>query len=314
MAKLWEDTVITVMRDEKWQHALRHGNGVPLPQLKLKGGAEQRLGDTLDLAPNDKFFLFEVKGTREDIRDEWHTGDKANHNRKHALRAHIAWFGALTMGVAEASAQANLELSRRGHFFVYWAEYGNGPAPAFEPNKLDEYLRAQYGFYDGVVVEPYLAACREMGIKELRGLYGDQSRLALMSDEPTVGFHRAQVPLSLVYEGRAGIVSPTSKMLEHEWEALGLSQEEMCAYLRALCSAEGSATSEPIHAVVMSASGQFFRVMTQTAQLEELLLPSPTITAPVPPPQESPIALARSPVPPRTAGRPGSGPKPPGPR
>ena len=280
MTKLWEDTVLTVMRDEKWLHAWRHkGTGLPLPQLKLKSGAEQRLGDLIDMTEDDKFFLFEVKSTRNEIKSEWHTANEANKNQKLALRAHIAWLNDLTNVAAAIAAQDYLRLSRRGHFFAYWAEYGNGPAPAFDAERpLGVYLRALHRFYDGVVVESYLSGCRDMGMKVLAGLYTEQAQLALRFGRPHCYLARTQVPLSLLYEGRAVMTVMESEDSIRNWDALGLSLKEMLTYLKALCAVHTTGQSEPIHAVVMSSSGEFFRVLFRTSQLAALLRPSPART------------------------------------
>lgn len=276
MATLWEDTVITAMRDEKWQHALRHGAAVPLPQLKLSGCAEQRLGDLFDVASDDRFFLFEVKAWRQGITSEWTTANATNEYQKRALRTHIRWLNDLCNTATAAAAQEHLRQSRRGHFFAYWAEYGNGPAPAFDSKRpLGVYLRALHRFHDGVVIEPYLSACRDMGMEVLADLYTERAQLALRLIRPDSYVARTQVPLPLVYEGRAVVAVMDSQDSIDDWDALGLSLEEMRTYLKALCAVPTAGQSEPIHAVVMSTSGQFFRVLFRTTQLEALLRPSP---------------------------------------
>lgn len=122
MAKLWEDSVVTVIRDEKWLHALRHGapkyGDFPLPQMNMSGRAERQLGDLLDVT-QDQFFLFEVKAEREDIEDEWHTKNvKDGHKKKAFLSLHDCIYGKSP----PTYATDLIDLSLRGHFLAYWNE------------------------------------------------------------------------------------------------------------------------------------------------------------------------------------------------
>jgi len=279
-AKLWEDTVITAIRDEKWLHSYRHRD-LPLPQIKLKGNAEQRLGDLIDVAPNDRFFLLEVKGTRDDIKAEWQTKNPSKNNQKDAVRAHLKW-------ASENPNPQNLYRSLIGHFLAYWVEYSplEDVSSTIEKNATpsdDERVERRRMLKLGacVAVESYLLACASLdgplsGLSQVRKL---KRRFSLSVADADEGDYvlRQQIPLCLVYEGLGYLVErDRSKpfLTISSATELGLKLEEFKEYVTSLCSSFG-ANSEPIHAVVMSTSGSFFRIATSTRKLIDLLGKSP---------------------------------------
>ncbi len=278
--KLWEDTVVTIIRDEKWLHAQRTNGPPPLLQLKMKGNAEQRLGDFLDQVQDDnnqdRFFLIEVKGTRDDIKAEWNTKNADKNHQKDALTAIQRWLGRRN----NRNEFDLLSLSLRGHLFAYWIDYPVDP-DLDVTNPIEENLKPFLCKKGCVVVEPYALACAA-----LRGKYKDEFKAAssylksfsLAYNSKSRWMTTAQhIPISLLYEGRAHLleIDNTSPVkTASTWPPLGLTLPEMHRYVQSLCS-EFGANQEPIHAVIMSASGAFFRVTATTAELQQLLQPTP---------------------------------------
>lgn len=298
MAKLWEDSVVTAIRDEKWLHALRHGapmRGYPLPQLKMRGNAESRLGDLIDIV-GERFFLFEVKATRQDIKDEWDTENKKDNHLKKAFRV-------LRKCVVEPTnaveAERTIELSLRGHFLAYWTEEyvesGGEEITQASLSKMNPPHRAAFDdlaiTLDAVVATPYLIGCmtywEEPTKHPLDCLDPDhaasiirdtvQSRYSVAFYHPQNGslMERDHIPLAMLYEGAgrtldwSSVESGPMPMLM-EW---GLDLDEMKEYMERLCAPYG-ASSEELHAVVMSTTGRFFRVFISTAELENMVSPS----------------------------------------
>lgn len=283
--KPWEDTVVTAMRDEKWLHALRHRRGqnirVPLPQLKLKGNAEQRLGDILD-ATDDRFFLFEVKATRNDIKSEWNTNNKDNDSQKDAFRAHRSW-------LSNPDAPENNDLlwkSMLGHFFAYWVEYLPGQEMADIPVEKKNW-RDLLHVSACVAIEPYALACTSFRDKQRAsakvGALPSNHRVAIHDEDAKMFRTRQQIPLSLIYEDLGFLIKEDTTPpinTASSWELLGLELPAFKKYIENLCSFAGK-SEEPIHAVVMSASGNFFQIATSTSDLKKLLLPSAKSDLPI---------------------------------
>ncbi|KJV36968.1 hypothetical protein [Luteibacter yeojuensis] len=286
MAKLWEDTIVTVIRDEKWLHALRRGapiTGYPMPQLNMSGNAEQKLGDLVDVT-DDRFFLFEVKAEREDIEDEWNTKNAEDgHKKKAFLALHACVYGPKR----PSGWNALVDRSLRGHFLAYWAEeYDDDQlneddvAEAWmPPHKASwrDLIKAR----NQVVVTPYILGCLDLWTEEggehITERYRNAIRPGFFQAAPEKRYVRLHVPLSLLYEGAGRTFfidrdAPGETIYaESRW---GLELAEMSNYIQQLCARFGS-QPEPLHAVIMSSSGRFFRVVTTTAELKDMVTPSP---------------------------------------
>jgi hypothetical protein len=274
---VWEDTVVTAIRDEKWLHALRHGDGraieLPALHLRFKHTAEQRLGDLLDKTNGDRFFLIEVKGTRDKIEAEWNTKNARNEHQKLALREIRKWFGS-----SSAKLENDLlELSVRGHHFAYW--WGHPVDTEFSSSSDEEKILSELLRKEGcVVIEPYALACARLMRSFEGGIMGvtpllDRFALAYAQSGSREKSVVEQIPLSVVYEARAQLIeldhgapSVTAKKVS----ALGLTLDEMQRYVNALCARPG-VNDEPIIAVLMSTSGNFFRISTTTSNLKLLV-------------------------------------------
>ncbi len=275
-AKLWEDTVVTAVRDEKWLHALRHQKNTPLPQVKLKGNAEQRLGDIID-ASNDRFFLLEVKGVRGDIKDEWDTNNSDKNHQKDAYRAHVFW----TKNSNDQNIKSILRLSLQGHLFAYWVEFLSSQKASESPDQWT--WRDLLTIGECVAIEPYALACRTFMDKQPDdakfGKFNPNIKMGIWDSDRNEFVCRQQIPLSLAYEDLGYLieeVQTTTNPAASNYVKLGLKLDDFRTYISNLCSFFGK-NAEPIHAIVMSSSGDFFRIVTTTAELEDLLGSSPKI-------------------------------------
>lgn len=75
MARLAESSVVIAFRDWQWINR-RAKAAKPDIMISLEGNPETYLGD-LEVAFDEKFFLFEVKSTSSTIKEEWNkTVDK----------------------------------------------------------------------------------------------------------------------------------------------------------------------------------------------------------------------------------------------
>ena len=278
-AKLWEDTVVTAIRDEKWLHAVRHRLTTPPPQITLKGNAEQRLGDLLDIT-DDRFFLLEVKGTRQDIKSEWSTNNSKNNYQKDAYRAHLSWINS----ISDQQNKTNLGLSLRCHFFAYWVEFSSIEEEKSIPIEQMTW-RNLLNSGECVSIEPYALACQTFEKEQpedakIKGFISNAC-VGILNKNTESFICRQQIPISLIYEGLGYLIredksAPYSTAAE-SWQ-LGAKLQEFKGYLSALCGFAGNSL-EPIHAIVMSSSGKFFRIKTTTADLKDLLDPSPKSNA-----------------------------------
>lgn len=70
MAKLWENTLMTALRDAQWFNKAPQALFPPF-FIKLDGNPESALGDALLDADGGRYFLIEVKATRDQITEEW---------------------------------------------------------------------------------------------------------------------------------------------------------------------------------------------------------------------------------------------------
>lgn len=162
-------------------------------------------------------------------------------------------------------------------FFCYWAEYVQREDPFFKVPLNGPWV-SRLSFQSCISVEPYLTACVDeaallpglvsMGLLKYRIAIAGGNRFRV----------RNQIPLASVYEQEGCIVEQVQlnedAVALRSWP-LGLPLDEFTQYVSALCAAAGT-RSEEIHAVVLSRSGRFFRVVSSTSQLQDLLDPRPS--------------------------------------
>lgn len=287
-ARLWEDSIVVALRDMQWMNYLntekskRLGDGdprlrgvVPPGFAKLDGNAESRIGDVTLLTEDERFFIFEVKSERVRIRDEWRKGGafkpKKVYRRLSALVNDVN-----NEGLGKSAR--NLELSLRGHYFVYFnaAESNDGVAGTIfaEPyitgsiahrtdaeKLVSQTMRPLREMKIGVVIKEKLLGRARLDflfnhfaeISIGRGDYGKKHNVGLDKDEFSeyVNFlcHRSS------HE------SHKSRVSEDESEGTGEWKDDE----------EWTASPEPLHMIVLSSSGAFFRAVSDTNHLAYLL-------------------------------------------
>ncbi|MCE4308368.1 hypothetical protein LYZ89_17895 [Xanthomonas hortorum pv. vitians] len=275
MTKLWEDTIVTALRDAQW---LRCPSGkiprstFPPGFVKLDGSAESALGDVI-YATNERYYIFEVKARRSGIKDEWKDsrGPKVAYK---SLAEHWSKLEELSSVEDKNEKQLDLQhsllnffrLSLAGHHFVYWDDWVDGD-----------------GREGGeIVVESYVAACA--------GLFDEKKDVSpwqYLKPWPKnyFGFTWGEGADRLVSE-----VVSLNEALDCEVKIcfsedggsrdrrMGLNIKELQAYVNSLVGEDEE--EEGIFAVVMSNTGSFYRVVGSTRYLSDIMRPGAPATSP----------------------------------
>lgn len=254
-ARLWEDTIVLALRDQQWLRRLKHvpevsgdpPGALPPGMIKLDGQAESKIGDVA-LKQGERFFIFEVKPELFRIRDEWTKGGKFK------PKVVFETLRDLTKRTLSQDARLddhkNLERSFRCHYFAYWW-------------LLDEDDQSTNG---AVLVEPYIPACAQL--RNNGEVVGKECMPALRNRLKFIGETglRDRIGLKDLFGSSMRTQSIGKK---HD---CGLERHEFQEYVNFLCESNGSQGSgEPIHAVVLSSLGSFFRVVSDTNHLASLL-------------------------------------------
>jgi hypothetical protein len=234
---------------------------------------------------DDRFFLIEVKAERSDIDAEWQTKSVEDSHKKKAL---LALYECLQPSSAPAYADELIDLSLRGHLLAYWSEEHllRGDLKTTQehlklgpPHEMSVTDRS--ALLDSVVVTPYLVGC-------LARCPAGQSNGEIKKYQsrywPALKIHgrgkceaREHIPLSILYDGIGRLLRLEryeNELMIFGESLLGLDLWSMTNYINMLCSRFG-ASSEELHAVVMSRSGKFFRVISSTEELRSITEVSP---------------------------------------
>ncbi|MBB5876136.1 hypothetical protein [Xanthomonas sp. 3498] len=269
MTRLWEDTVVTALRDAQWLRCARGrspATAFPPGFVKLDGNAESAVGDVV-YASGERYFVFEVKARRSGIRDEWIGRDDARPKLAYRSLAHF-WkrledLSSTDKNVDRAARFRLLrffEFSLAGHHFAYWDEWED------DDGKL----------VGEIVVEPYVAACSALfdstdetspwqylnpwprnyfGLTWKEGADRLTSEVVSLDDALD-----SEVNICFSEDG----CSPGRKV--------GLTLKELQAYVDNLIG--GDEEEEGIFAVVMSDTGSFYRIAGSTRELAKIMKPS----------------------------------------
>lgn len=283
---LWEDTIITALRDMQWlnlqrlsretEDLVRMMRVYPPGFLKLDGHAESSIGDVA-MKEGERFFLIEVKSEEHAVRDEWQAGPAKDQEKELLARL---------KGLPEAN-EPMFKLCLRGHFVAYWSGARKRPKEHWVPGEI--------------VTEPYYLACARLrrncdvaedvgldhpGIKYSIGVVLEADLLAQertiaeslsaylaraeqKADKPT----RPTIPQTTatlldLFSSKVSVGVRVNATRLHAPQPAGLEAEEFQAYLTFLTAHR---TETPVHAVVLTSHGSFFRVVADTAHLAALL-------------------------------------------
>lgn len=270
MTQLWEDTIVTALRDAQWLRC----PGRRLPKsafppgfVKLDGNAESAIGDVIYSA-EERYFIFEVKARRADAKSEWVVA-KGN-APKRAYRTLAEYWEALEKlssldekSVNEKEFESNLlmffKLSLAGHHFVYWDDWVDDCG-----EEIGE-----------IVVEPYIGACIQLFEEK-----HDISPWQYLKPWPGTyfgftwgaGAHRLTSEVISLDEALDSNVNicffDDGRLPDHK---VGLTLYELQRYVNMLVGLDEE--DEGIFAVVMSNTGSFYRVVGSTKHLAKIMIP-----------------------------------------
>lgn len=278
MTRLWEDTVVTALRDVQWVNAggKRLSGVVPPGFMKLDGNAESALGDVLYSA-GARYYLIEVKSSADEICTEW-GGDSTDSKPKVvyeslAERWHELQDVAEVVSSLEKPYESDLvkdlnnltaffRRSAACHMLAYWDKW------EVEGEEVGD-----------VVVTPYLSGClRMIDPKRHKGSgYIDRHFDAdfLLGREIEGEISVAEVAsLQVLFESGVQVFCVTSSGGENvSWKTpLGLGIKAFQRYVDELIDQAGGDTPE-MHGIVMSTSGTVFKIFSSLSELKSALIP-----------------------------------------
>lgn len=255
MAKLWEVSVVSAIRDVQWMHAVG-GKNRPWPcdaSINMSGNAEAKLGDLIQTIES-RFFLFEVKASRSNIKSEWVEKDRGEQKEFRTKRAYQ-----VLMGLAARSADQELSSQTAAlnvlfrsslcHHFVYWDD------------------RSTSGGVHPLRIEPYILAATD----EPSRPYQDeivrlsiQKQLRLATQDKSADPERILACTSVSLRALASQSVGVSYL--NRWIQMGLKAQEFQRYLGLLCQGE----HEEVDLVAMNFGG-FVRIINNTGELVALI-------------------------------------------
>lgn len=258
-----EKSVVTAVRDIQWILAIKKileaSGDVPLKDLVLSeflptrfldlvGDAESNAGD-FSVKQGARFFIFEAKSLEAAISEEWSGGEKELLKKLKTIKD---------------CDDANLIRSLRGHFFSYWK---NDARKKF----------GQIVIPGEIYAEPYyLAAKRKQGgddyIGDLPYVFGVKSNAENQRGESFVAIGKKDKDnIIQLFDGNCVIGSlDTQGAFERDGlHEAGLELEELKAYVQFLSGSTSG--GDPIRAILLSSDAKFYRVISNTNELGELL-------------------------------------------
>lgn len=278
-ARLWEDTVVTTLRDMQWQEFckslhtmtvekaaaasdkfLKKG-AVPPGFMKMDGHAESALADVALATKAARYFLIEVKSEQKRIADEWRKGGAFRPKKVYKRLAEALGEYEKVEDKLSVTAQfLRIRQSLQCHLFAYWR---------IVPHK--EHVLG--GF---VAAEPYLSGCiSQIGDLDqtqegaITTLFDIKCSAAFAGRGPVDPIFKAV----RIFDGSVEVVLKRDGV-DPDTDKFGLPITEFKSYVDYLCSKSKlddlDRCPRPLHAVVLSTAG-FYRVASNTSQLAEIL-------------------------------------------
>ncbi len=275
MNKLWEDTIVTALRDAQWLRCPRGkypGSAFPPGFVKLDGSTESALGDLI-YGAGERYYIFEVKARRSGIKDEW----KGSSGPKVVYRALAEYWNELEC-LSSINDKNDRQLLRQGkllkffrislagHHFVYWDEWVDGDGRKGGEIVVESYVTACAGLFEG---EGEISGCQYLKSwpKNYFGFTWGDGVDRFVSE--VVGLNDAlDSDVKICFSEDGG--SRDRRM--------GLSINELQAYVDSLV--RGGEEEEGIFAVVMSNTGSFYRVVGSTKHLSKIMKPGSPAMSP----------------------------------
>jgi hypothetical protein len=289
-SRVWETTVGIALRDTQW--LILGPATTPNLHVSLTGTIETRLGDVA-FEHEQRFFLFELKGSRAGIRSEWKVRQqpakqaepapapvspfvpeppKVKHAHTFVLDMVERW-----KAKPDNTSVNDLLLSLRGHHFVYWDEKSITSYDRISGLVLAPYLFATleelstqraFAKHAKSTISPVSAKALLEAILKLTGMH-----IRVLDADARRNYSKVKaVPISSIYDGRAGIHHNTGGKISDRY-ALGLTANEFSYYAGALLSGIKS-HQERLNAVVLGTHG--FRRTVRRLQDIANILPPPT--------------------------------------
>lgn len=284
MTKLWEDTVVTALRDIQWIHALGRNlpSVIPSGFIKLDGNAESAIGDVLYSA-NDRYYIIEVKSSIDDICTEW-GGDSAESKPKVVYQSLAERWHDLQDAVEVTESSADPYRDGSAEKMMARVPFFQRSAACHMLSYWDKWKINGKEFGD-VVVTPYLSGCLRMidPIKHGGRQYIDRHFDAdfLLGREIDGELSVAEVAsLHVLFESGAGVYCVNSNGGENvSWnKPLGLGIKAFQKYVDELVDQAGSDAPE-MHGIVMSRSGNVFKLFSSLSELKHALVPGSGINS-----------------------------------
>jgi hypothetical protein len=262
---VWESSVVVALRDTQWMRAdpvMRH----PDEYLALSGDVEPITADAIYLS-GDRLFLFEVKGTSANIREEWMRKKNDVYSPK---PVHTALMDEVRKFPSKQQSADIVRMSMRCHYFAYWSS-----SHVHGEETLGE-----------LAIAPYVLA-------SLKGLRGTKSAAGLArsgfdadSLAATELALRGRFPLTVNEGGTSGwqersairidVATSTFAAIFESSDPLptkldlGLEVDEFYAYIQFL---SGGRDDSEMRAVVLSREGKYFRYVSSLHELVAIFKP-----------------------------------------
>lgn len=128
-ASLWENSIVLAFRDMQWRHK-GESYTVPEANLGLEGNIERALGDGI-VSASEKLYLLEFKADAQRKSAEW-TGEETKLSYQSLNKA----LDRAAKPETKLEAHPWVELSLRGHHFLYWSAAAHSADIRVRPGAL----------------------------------------------------------------------------------------------------------------------------------------------------------------------------------
>ncbi|MCC8471409.1 hypothetical protein [Xanthomonas phaseoli] len=268
-AKLWEDTVVTALRDAQWMNCKGYALPKTIPPgfVKLDGNAESALGDLL-YSSGERYYLIEVKSGRDEISTEWLDRDGKYNEKKIYSSLKDLW-----EELENAARYGDHDEMTRGfdffmksiscHHAAYWSSWTGDSGATGE-----------------VVLEPYIAAC--IDALDPEKLESDQGIRKWNNNSFRIGSNingtlrgAKAIPVKNIFDENSlafSVIEEGNILRVGSSISLGLPLREFQSYVDTLVDRAGDGILD-LHAIVLTDSGTTFKLISSTSDLKSVFDP-----------------------------------------